>query len=265
MPGLVFETGSELYAGLSQQSPGNAWLGDNRNDNLLLTLTGTVRLTSSAFHSDFPAGTLLALEPGRQREFLALTDWECLWVHFNLDDCGSARPEWGQRGFCRAITLEQQDLQAVRHAFQQICQMASERRLGWHRLCYVLITEVILRGNMVMGSALTPEHIELAAQLLGKLDRPVSMDDIARRCSMSRAAFYTKFRETFGMSPHRYRENELFRQCRHLLETTDYPLKQIAEMLGCSSSFYLSNRFRKWAGISPSEYRRRTRAAMPPA
>ena len=257
MPGLVFETGSELYAGLSQQAPGNAWLGDSRNDNLLLTLTGTVRLTAPDFIGEFPAGTLLALEPGMRREFRALTVWEGLWVHFELDGCGSARPEWGRRGFCRSIQLEQKDLLAVRHAFEQICQMASERRLGWHRLAYILITEVVLRGNMVMGSALTPEHIELAAQLLGRLDRPVSMDDIARRCGMSRAAFYTKFRETFGMSPHRYRENELFRQCRHLLESTDYPLKQIAEMLGCSSSFYLSSRFRKWAGIPPTEYRRR--------
>ena len=146
MPGFVFETGSELYAGLSQQSPGNAWLGDSRNDNLLFTLAGAVRLAAPGFRGDFPAGTLLALEPGVKREFRALT---------------------------------------------------------------------------------------------------------------ARAAFYTKFRETFGMSPHRYRENELFRQCRHLLESTDYPLKQIAEMLGCSSSFYLSSRFRKWAGIPPTEYRRR--------
>ncbi len=265
MHSLVIQTNSELYAGISRQYAGTAWGGHVGNDNLLLTLSGQLGIRVGGKLCVFAARTLLYLPPCRQRDFFARSDWQGHWVHFDLKSCGNIRPGWDDDGdFLKALNLNQYDFRRIRYVFAQLCQVAQERRLGWRQLSYHLICEIILRGNMCAGNDLAPEHINLATKLLSRLEQPLGMNEIAARCGMSPTVFYAKFRESFGITPRRYREEEWLRQARYKLENTDKTLAQIASELGSSSAFYLSLRFKKKFGIAPSEYRRRVRNDLPP-
>lgn len=257
---IVIETGSELYAGISTPVAGSVWEGHSRNDNLILSLTGAVRLLLPDTRLDCPAGTLIYLPPGGEREFCAITEWTGIWCHFDLNSCGGIRPEWGDHTFCRTQKLDRSDRRRIYAVMLQLCREVGRRRTGWRQLGYLLISEVLLRGNIAASTPMPSAHIQLAVQLLSRLKNPVPIDEIADRCGMSHAAFYRKFKETFAMSPRRYRENEMMRQAKYWLERSDMTLPELADKLGCSSSYYLSSRFKRWYGIAPSDYRRTFRA-----
>ena len=257
---VIIETGSELYAGISTPSTGSVWEGHSRNDNLILTLQGNVRLMLPKIQLDCPPRALIYLPPNIEREFCAISEWTGVWCHFDLNSCGSVRPEWGDCTACRMQKLNRSDYRRIYAAMLQLCREVERRRVGWRQLGYLLISEVLLRGNIAASTPMPSDHIQLAVRLLGRLKNPVPIDEIAARCGMSHAAFYRKFKETFAMSPRRYRENELMRQAKYWLERSNMTLPELAEKLGCSSSYYLSSRFRQWYGIAPARYRREFRA-----
>ncbi len=261
---LVIHTGCEFYAGISRQPAGCSWPGHRQNCNFVLCTTGRAQVTEAGESVTFGPGSLLWFAPGRARDFQALSEWEACWVHYDGREMGDIEPAWDpKRGICRLLNTAGRDYRLLRHIFLQICLVAAERRQGWRQLGYTLIRECILRGNMLAESGLPPEHIQLAIDFLSKLDPPIPMDEVAAACGMSHAAFYTKFKETFGVTPRRYRENELIRRMRYLLETTDWTLAKIAAKLGGCSEFYLSNRFRKLVGEAPSAYRKRIHSGEP--
>ena len=70
------------------------------------------------------------------------------------------------------------------------------------------------------------------------------------------------FQREYGISPISYLITRRIREGRHMLENTSYSLSQIAQSIGFSSPSYFSQSFRKAAGMSPAEYRKRARASQ---
>ena len=89
---------------------------------------------------------------------------------------------------------------------------------------------------------------------------PITVDDLARQCGLSRSRLTELFRKQTGVSPIAFLELQRLRRARELLEYTASGLAEIAEKVGFSSPFYLSLRFKKHFGISPKDYRHRMRA-----
>lgn len=76
---------------------------------------------------------------------------------------------------------------------------------------------------------------------------------------MSQSWFRTRFRETYGISPMHYRQKLVFEEAQQLLELTNLPIKEIANLLGFDSQNYFSRAFKKRYGLSPGHYRERKR------
>ncbi len=256
-------TGCELYAGTENQSASKRYFAHNHNWNLLLIESGRVRITIYGKTYQFQSGALIILEPGPPREFLVLEDWCCHWIHFNLDAHLQYRPEWSScgRGIWQLLPSPSEYNEFLR-LFKEIIQTCRIRQTGWYRLGYCMIQEIILRGNMVNENGLSAEHIDFAAHVLKNFDRNIIMDELANRCSLSRAVFFRKFRQTFGMPPNQYREQLLLNHERELLENSEVSFKEIAAMVQSDNSFYLSSRFSKMFSMSPREYRKTYRQSL---
>ena len=65
------------------------------------------------------------------------------------------------------------------------------------------------------------------------------------------------------MTPIEYVLQLRFNDAKVLLKNTDHPIFQIAFHLGFSSSSYFSQCFGRREGLSPSEYRLRSRQEVP--
>lgn len=87
----------------------------------------------------------------------------------------------------------------------------------------------------------------------------ITLDILAEKVSINKYSIAHAFKREYGVSPIHYLLSCRIREGKRLLTETDLSLSQIATVLGFSSPSYFSQRFRNAEGISPTEYRKRTR------
>lgn len=88
------------------------------------------------------------------------------------------------------------------------------------------------------------------------LDEPLTMVDLASHEHMSERNLARRFHTATGMSPFDWITRERINRARELVETTDYPIGQIAAMVGIGSAESLRRNFSRLVGTSASAYRR---------
>ncbi|MEV5711385.1 helix-turn-helix domain-containing protein [Actinoallomurus sp. NPDC052274] len=91
---------------------------------------------------------------------------------------------------------------------------------------------------------------------LEHLDRPISLSELAARAGMSIRTLTRRFHEEVGMSPGRWLARQRVELARHLLETTDLPVDQIARRAGFGTAVSLRQHLHAAIGVSPLAYRR---------
>lgn len=90
----------------------------------------------------------------------------------------------------------------------------------------------------------------------------ITMEDLAAMVKMSTTHFRRQFTRTFGISPGRYITIIRINAARHLLETTDNLLADIALETGFWDQSHLTKLFKRERGITPGEYRRQHRYSI---
>ncbi len=98
------------------------------------------------------------------------------------------------------------------------------------------------------------------AWALGRLDRPISLRELAAQESMSVRTFTRRFREEVGVSPGQWLTQQRVERARHLLEGTDLSVDQVTHEAGFGSPASLRQHFQTAVGVSPTAYRRTFRA-----
>ena len=79
---------------------------------------------------------------------------------------------------------------------------------------------------------------------------------LASVAGMSPYYFCRSFKQSTGITPHRYVLNRRMEQARYLLEQKAMPLLQIAHQVGFTDQSQFTRVFRKMVGITPSQYRK---------
>lgn len=87
------------------------------------------------------------------------------------------------------------------------------------------------------------------------------VERLARVSGVSQAHFARSFKEAFGVPPHRYLLTRRIERAKALLRDTAMPITEIAFQTGWNSLGTFGRIFRDITGESPSELRRRERAA----
>lgn len=88
-----------------------------------------------------------------------------------------------------------------------------------------------------------------------------SLDSLAERALMSRRSFTRHFRQLTGTTVGQWLQAERLALTQRLLETTDHPVEQIAQLAGMGSPESLRHHFRQALGVSPSRWRQTFRGA----
>lgn len=100
--------------------------------------------------------------------------------------------------------------------------------------------------------------LESARQRLSRdLDQPLDLPGVAAEMGLSYPAFRKRFRLAAGVSPGRYRAQQVIAQATQLMATTDLNDKQIAYRLGFANPYHFSRRFRQLTGETPTACRER--------
>jgi transcriptional regulator GlxA family with amidase domain len=98
------------------------------------------------------------------------------------------------------------------------------------------------------------------AWALGRLHEPVQLRDMAEQESMSVRTFTRRFREEVGMSPGQWLTQQRVERARHLLESTDLSIDQVARDAGFGTAQSMRQHLQAALGVTPTAYRRTFRS-----
>lgn len=93
--------------------------------------------------------------------------------------------------------------------------------------------------------------------------QPISIDRLARSFGYHRTHFSTMFRRAVGLSPKQYLLKIRMERAASLLMTA-LPIEQVASSVGFGDPLYFSKQFRRWSGLSPTDYRNAKRRPEEP-
>lgn len=87
------------------------------------------------------------------------------------------------------------------------------------------------------------------------LDTKIDLDEVANKASMSRATFFKKFKEEFGITPSKYILNERLKRAERLLSNSKYSITQVCYYSGFENLSHFITVFKNEYGSSPGQYR----------
>jgi transcriptional regulator GlxA family with amidase domain len=99
------------------------------------------------------------------------------------------------------------------------------------------------------------------AWVLERLDEPLTLSDLATHARMSLRTFARRFNDEVGLSPGRWIVQQRIARARHLLESSDLSVDQIAGHVGFATGTSLRQHLHAAIGVSPQTYRRTFRTA----
>lgn len=98
--------------------------------------------------------------------------------------------------------------------------------------------------------------VQRAKQYIGEnYSKDISLDDVSREVDISPYYFSKVFKEEVGSSFIEYLTTMRMEEAKRLLKETDMSMKEICMKIGYSDPNYFSRNFKKYAGITPTEWK----------
>ncbi|MEM8585638.1 MAG: AraC family transcriptional regulator [Bacteroidota bacterium] len=95
------------------------------------------------------------------------------------------------------------------------------------------------------------------------LHEKLSVSDLSQQAHMSESSFYRTFKNEIGATPLDFIQEERLTLASSLLRSTDKSISRISDYCGFSSLSYFAKVFKRWAGVSPSKFRKQYEMTRP--
>jgi AraC-like DNA-binding protein len=119
-----------------------------------------------------------------------------------------------------------------------------------------MLTDIAALTVAYGNSRGTRIDLDLIQQMMHRqLDRDLSLDDLAQAANLSKFHFARKFKQLTGNAPIPHFIHLKMQHACQLLDTTQEPIKRIANRAGYNDPQYFSRLFKRVIGVSPQQYR----------
>lgn len=234
----------------------NDWL-------MILTLDGRGVFRHAAGEIMAEAGDIVLLRPQTPHDYgleSVQRRWELLWAHYH------PLPTWN-------ILLHWPEA-APGLMHLRLGRTEAERRVeAWFREAHRLETGTLPRREWLAMHALEgvllwcdtanpqstppaydPRIGDVLEHVQKNLAAPLSLDLLSQisRLSISRLSYL--FRKHLGTTPQRFIESQRMERAKRLLRIARMRVRDVAAEVGFDDPFYFSQRFRRYAGVSPRQF-----------
>ena len=139
-----------------------------------------------------------------------------------------------------------------------------QKKQGGYLLAEAYLTLIIgglcrRHSHLTVRQDATGRIGQLLSWLESHLHESLTMEALAKRCGMSERNFYRSFKKTTGCTPARYLQQARMRQAAVFLRDGKRRITEVAAASGFDDGNYFSTVFRKEYGMSPRDYRCRSK------
>lgn len=207
-------------------------------------------------------GSALVIPSGEAHTYSASLDdpWSIHWFHFRGETAYQYTQQIRARQY--VIPIHPKAHQPIIETFEE-CYDALTRDFNIRQMIFCALTlQRVLAWVFFANPDFEPDELELPKAIDRTLvfmrdnlyQRP-SLADMAAHAGLSVSYFSYLFKTHMGVSPMDHFINLKMQYACHMLETTEIPIKDIAQRLAYEDPYYFSRLFRKVIGTSPINYR----------
>ena len=209
------------------------------------------------------AGNMVLYRPNEPERYVYFgTDQtEVFWVHFTGGNVKNILRGYGIQDNMRIINTGTSP--EYTRLFKQMIQELQRCQTDYKDLLVLLLQQLFIS----IHRQITKEHklkneyldseMEIAMQYFNDhYNAEINIEEYAASRGMSVSWFIRNFKLYTNTTPMQYIVSLRIANAQMLLETTNYNVTEIGNIVGYDNPLYFSRIFRKQKGISPSEYRK---------
>lgn len=209
------------------------------------------------------AGHMVLYRPKEPQkyEYYAKDQTEVYWVHFTGNNVKNFLRRYGitddTRIIYTGISIEYKNL------FMSMIEELNLQRIDCEEMLINYFTILLISLHRIALQKPRKKNLqnmndmEQATQYFRMhYNKPISIEDYAVSHNMSISWFIQNFRQYANTTPAQYVQSLRLTNAKMLLETTNYNITEIANLVGYENPLYFSRFFRKQCGISPSQFRK---------
>lgn len=210
-----------------------------------------------------PAGNIVLYRPKefQKYEYYGEDKTEVYWIHFTGSDVKNILRRYGfednKRVFPVGISMEYERI------FKRTIMELQRQQTHYEEMLTLLLRHLLiafereLKCEHIIKNEYLDREMDIAATYFNEnYNLDINIDDYAHSRGMSISWFIRNFKNYTGQTPMQFIVSLRINNAQILLETTDYPINEIASIVGYENQLYFSRLFRKQKGCSPSQYRK---------
>ncbi len=192
-------------------------------------------------------------------EYHTIGSTEFIWLHLDGSNTAQiyARIVQLHGGFVIDSPCAEQIRERI-YAIVSACrneQLQSEAELSYQ--LYGIMIALLDHRHLQTEQEQSDSPIVQAMQFIREhYSEPIALADVARIANMSQYHFSRRFKKECGYSPHEFLISTRLNRAKHLLKTTDLPIKIIAQNVGYQNLETFTNAFSRRVGLAPSLFRK---------
>ena len=183
------------------------------------------------------------------------------WVHFTGNNVKNILRKYGIADdvhvICSGISMEYKQLyQNMIQELQLKQEDYEELLVNYLRQLFILIHRQLLTKPRKKNPMIMDDMAQAVEYFRTHYNKPVSIEDYAASHNISVSWFIQNFKQYTNTTPAQYVQLLRTTNAKSLLETTNYNVSEISNLVGYENPLYFSRFFKKQFGVSPSQFRK---------
>lgn len=211
-------------------------------------------------------GDIIIYRPNEIQDYLLLAKDapRTYWIHFSGEHCEKLFEDFSIKDINIIKSVHNRDIE---YLIAAICKYFNLKANNYPIICSGLLTTVLAlidnssHNNDSSNQRSNSRNEAIISELISRMklfhNLEISISDCAKICKMSVSHFTRVFKEITGKAPQQYMIEIRIDRAKELLAFTNKNIAEIAEATGFKDQNYFSRIFKKNAGLTPSEYRKR--------
>lgn len=188
--------------------------------------------------------------------------WDVRWTAFDGYACAHVLSQFGMTA---PIVIKGQEGPNLKKLFSKMFSIQKNDRAYGDYSCSGYVYAYIIEFHRLMDTRENrqrSERFRLLSPVLDYIDRNFNRDfpltELADIAGITPQHLCRIFRETMNMRPNEYLTQRRLQEAKRLIEQNELSISEAAARSGFPDASYFSTVFRRYEGVSPAEYRKRT-------